>query len=119
MRILIRWLILSIALIVAVLVVPGIRIEGTEAWLAVIATAAILGLFNTFIRPILAFLSCGLIALTLGLFLLIINAFTLWLSSWIAQNIFEVGFIVDGFFAALLGSLIVSFVAWVLSFFLD
>ena len=115
MKLVIRWLIVALALFVAVWIVPGIRIEGTSAWVAVAVVAVILGLLNAILRPILAFLSCGLIVATLGLFMLVINGFTLWLSSYIARNWFNVGFYVDGFWAAMFGAIIISVVAFVLS----
>ena len=77
MKILIRWLITAIAIIVTVWLMPGIRIEGTNAFIAVSVMALVLGLVNAIIRPILAFFSCGCIVATLGLFMLVINAFTL------------------------------------------
>jgi putative membrane protein len=77
--------------------------------------AAVLGLVNAIIRPILAFLSCGCIVATLGLFMLVINGFTLWLSSWIAQNWLNIGFYVDGFWPAFWGGIIVGLVSFVLS----
>jgi putative membrane protein len=119
MRLLIRWLITAIALVVTVWLLPGITIEGTNAWVAIGVMAAILGLVNAFVRPILRFFSCGLIALTLGFFLLIINAATLALSSWIAVNWFGVRFIIDGFWPAFWGGIIVSIVSFLLSLFLD
>ena len=64
--------------------------------------------------PILALLSCPLVMLTLGLFLLVINAFTFWLASWISQSWLNIGFHVDGYLPALIGSIIVSVVATVL-----
>ena len=84
MKLLIRWIIVALALLAAVLIVPGIRVEG-NAWIAFGVTAAILGLMNAFVRPILAFLACGCVIVTLGLFMLVINAFTLWFSSCFAQ----------------------------------
>jgi putative membrane protein len=116
LKLAIRWVVVALALIVAVLIVPGIKVEG-NAWVAVAVTAAILGFVNAFVRPILAFLACGCIVATLGLFILVINAFTLWLSSWFAQNIFNVGFVVDGFWAAFWGALIISIVSFILSMF--
>lgn len=116
LKLVMRWIVVAIALIAAILVVPGIRVEG-NAWIAVGVTAAILGLINAFVRPILAFLTCGCVVATLGLFILVINAFTLWLASWIAQNLFSVEFVVDGFWAAFWGALIVSIVSFILSVF--
>ena len=116
MRLLIRWIVTAISLTVAILVVPGITVEG-NAWWAVIVMSAVLGLVNAFIRPILQFLSCGLIVATLGLFLIVINAGTLWLASWMAQNWFNAGFVVDGFWPAFWGGLIVSVVSFLLNIF--
>jgi len=114
-KLLIRWAIVAASLVVAALLVPGISIEGNRAWLVVAIMAAILGLVNAFVRPILQFLSCGCIVATLGLFLFVINALTLWLSSWVAVNWFGVNFVVDGFWPALLGSIVVSIVSFLLN----
>ena len=65
---------------VAAWLVPGIRVE-REAWTVFAGMAIILGLVNAIVRPLLAFLSCPLIVLTLGLFVLVINGMTLWLAS--------------------------------------
>jgi len=64
---------------------------------------------------VLKLLSCPLIILTLGLFILVINGITLWLASALAVSWFHVGFCVDGFWAAFLGGLIVSIVSVVLT----
>ncbi len=114
MRLFIRWLIIAISLVFAVMIVPGIRVEG-NAWVVVGVMAIVLGLVNAIIKPVLTFLSCAFILLTMGLFLLVINAFTLWLASWISQNWLNVGFVVEGFFPALFGSIIVSIVSFVLN----
>ncbi len=114
MKLLIRWIIAAFSLFVAAWLVPGIRVEG-NAWLIFTVMAVILGLVNAVIRPILTLLTCSLIILTLGLFVLVINALTLWLASTIAVNWFGVGFYVDGFWAAFLGALIVSIVTVILS----
>lgn len=112
---LIRWVINAIALWVAVSLVPGIHAADDVVTLA--ATAAIFGLVNAVIRPVLRFLTCPLIIMTLGLFTLVINAGMLSLTSWIA-GVFDLGFRVDGFVAALLGAIVVSVVSIVLSVFL-
>lgn len=114
MKLILRWLIIAISLYVAVLVVPGITVEG-DAWVAFSVMAIVLALVNAVIRPILKLLSCGFIIITLGLFVLVINAGTFMLASNIAQNVFNVGFYVDGFWPALFGSIIVSIVSVVLS----
>jgi putative membrane protein len=118
LKLFIRWFIIAVALVVAVWLIPGITISGTNGWVAVGITAAILGFLNAVIRPILAFFSCGCIVLTMGLFMLVINAAMLSLASWIATDLLGIGFYVDGFWAALFGSIVVSLVSFFLSIFL-
>jgi putative membrane protein len=101
-------------LYIAVLIVPGISIQG-DKWLAFAIMALILGLVNALVRPILKVLSCGLIIITLGLFVFVINAATFWLASEITKNWFNIGFTVNNFWSALLGSIIVSVVSVILS----
>jgi putative membrane protein len=114
MKLILRWLITSLALYVAVLIVPGITVEG-DAWVAFTVMALVLGLVNALVRPVLKLLSCGFIIITLGLFVFVINAGTFYLASEIAQNWFGIGFYVDNFWSALLGSVVVSIVSVVLS----
>jgi putative membrane protein len=114
MKLILRWLITALSLYVAVLIVPGIAVEG-DAWIAFTVTALVLGLVNALVRPVLKLLSCGFIIITLGLFVFVINAATFYLASQIAQNWFNIGFYVDNFWSALLGSVVVSIVSVVLS----
>ena len=118
LKLFIRWIIISVSLVVAAWLIPGITISDTNGWIAVGVMAAVLGFVNAIIRPILAFFSCGCILLTMGLFMLVINAAMLSLASWIATKIFNVGFYVDGFWPALFGSIVVSIVSFFLSMFL-
>jgi putative membrane protein len=118
MRLLLRVVITAIALAVTVWLLPGIHVDPSNGTLAVVVTAVIFGLVNAFVRPILTILSCGLIIVTLGLFLLVINAAMLALASWIAVNWFGIGFYIDNFWWALLGSIVVSIVSFLLSIFL-
>ena len=117
MRLLLRWLITAVALAVAVWLVPGITITNQSGWIAVLIMAVMLGLVNAIIRPLLALLSCGLIVVTLGLFIFVINALCFWLAAWVA-NLFGAGITVDSFWSALWASIIVSIVSFVLSIFL-
>ena len=114
-KLVIRWLINFLALFAAAWLVPGITVDGGGGWTVFAIMAIILGLVNSILRPLLKLLTCPLILLTLGLFTLVINGFTLWLSSWIAVNWFRVGFYVDGFWAAFWGALVVSIVSLILS----
>jgi putative membrane protein len=116
MRLLLRWLIASVALFAAAWLVPGIEVDPEAYWIYGVM-AVILGLVNAVVRPILEFLTCPLVLLTLGLFVFVINAATLWLASWLAVNVFDVGFRVNGFLAAFLGALVVSVVTLVLGVF--
>jgi putative membrane protein len=111
-KLILRWLATAVAVWVAARYVPGIRVGG--GWEGIAVIAAILGLANALVRPILKTLSCGLIVLTLGLFLLVINAAMLYVTSWVAGE-FGYTFQIDGFKAALLGSLVISVVSYVLS----
>lgn len=114
MKLLVRWIVASLALVVAAWIVPGIRVEG-NAWTAFAAMAIILGLVNALVRPLLKLLTCPLIILTLGLFVLVINGISLWLASAIAVDWFHIGFYVDGFLPAFFGALIVSIVSMILT----
>jgi len=120
MKFIIHWIITIIALYVATLILPEnlMSIHGTSAWLAFAAMAVVLGLANIFIRPILKVVSCGFIILTVGLFMLVINAFLLWFSSWICQLI-GIDFYVQFPWGALLGSIIVSAVSFVFHLFIQ
>lgn len=118
MKLLIRWAITAFALFCAAWLVPGITVDG-QGWVLYAIMAAILGLVNACIRPLLKVLTCPLIVLTLGLFTLVINALTLWLSSEIAQSWFGVDYIISGFWSALWGALIVSVVSVLLSVFVQ
>lgn len=114
MKLLIRWIITSLSLFVAAWIVPGIRVDG-NAWTIFAGMAIVLGLVNAIVRPLLKLLSCPLIILTLGVFVLVINGISLWLASAVAVDWFHVGFHVDGFRAAFFGALIVSIVTVVLT----
>jgi len=114
MRIVARWLVIAAALVFAVAVVPGVSVSG-NGWVAVLVMAAVLGVVNASVRPVLALLSCGCIVITLGLFILVINALTLWLAAYITENWLNVGFSVDGFWPAFWAALIVSIVSIVLN----
>ncbi|HDQ72342.1 MAG TPA: phage holin family protein [Chloroflexi bacterium] len=114
MKLLIRWAIVSVALFAAAWLVPGIYVE-SDGWVIYAVMAIILGLVNATVRPLLKLLTCPLILLTLGLFVLVINGLTLWLASAIAVSCFDVGFYVRDFWSGFLGALIVSIVTVILS----
>jgi putative membrane protein len=107
----IRFCINAFALWLASQWVTGFTIDG--AW-SLIAMAVIFGLVNAFIKPFVMLLGCPLIIITLGLFTLLINAGLLAFSAWIG-DVIGLNVEVDGFWAAFLGALLISFVSVVLS----
>ena len=117
MRYVVHFVITVLALMIAVAVLPGMYIQGTNAFLAFGVMALIMGLANVFFKPLLTIVSIGCIVFTLGFFLLVINAIILWGSAWICVNWLQIGFHIDTFWTALLGSLIVSVVSFVFSLF--
>lgn len=115
-KFLIRLLINAVALYAAVALVPGIFPLPGTTWVSYLGLALIFGLLNALVRPLLKFLTCPLIILTLGLFTLVINTLLFWLTGLIGLN-FGIGFTVDGFWPAFLGGLIVSIVSVILTAF--
>lgn len=105
--ILIRWLILTAAILSAAYLLNGIEIRN---FLSAFLAAAVLGILNAFFRPILILLTLPLNILTLGLFTFVINAFLLKLASGVIP-----GFEVHGFWTALFGALIITLVSWLLN----
>jgi putative membrane protein len=101
----VRFLMVAFALWLAAQIVPGIEVRSTSS---VLAAALILGLLNAIVRPIVILLTLPLTIVTLGLFLFVVNAAMLW-----ATSLFLHGFVVSGFIAALLGSIVVSAISWV------
>jgi len=117
MKLFIRLVFTALALFATVVLVPGIRVDDPNAWTIYALMAVILSVVNTLVRPILKMLSCPLILLTLGIFLLVINGLTFWIAALIAESL-GVGFYVDNYWAAFLGALIVSIVTVVLNAFI-
>lgn len=100
------------ALWVAVLIVPGLSWSGE--WWKFLLVAVAFSLINSYIKPILRILTFPISILTLGLFLLVINALLLLLLDAISKQL-ALGFSARDFWAALLGSVVISLVGWVLS----
>ena len=111
MGFLVRILVNGAAILLAASVVPGVEVRSvTSAFLA----GLVLALINAIVRPILVFLTFPITLVTLGLFIFVLNAFCFWLVS-----VFVPGLTVIGFWAAVLGALIVSVVSWILTAFLS
>jgi putative membrane protein len=104
-----RWAITTVAVMVASSIIHGIRFDSTSD---LVGAALLLGFLNAFVRPILLTLSAPLILLTLGFFILIVNALMLTIVPHVVA-----GFHVDGFGSAFWGAIIISIVSWLLSAF--
>ena len=111
-RFLLRLLINAAALWVATRVVPGVTYSGE--WIPFFGVALVFGVINAFVGFTTKILSFPLIIVTLGLFIFVINALMLWLTS-VASSALGLGFRVDGFRAAFWGALVVSLVSMALS----
>lgn len=111
MKLLLKWLLSAAALLFVAYIYSGVQVQSFPS--ALIA-AAVIGLFNAVLRPILVVLTLPVTILTLGLFLFVINALMFWAASGVLE-----GFEVRGFGAALLGSLIYSLIGVVIESALD
>jgi putative membrane protein len=107
-----HWLLNAAALWAAAWLLPGLEFNGTIVQLLLVA--AVFGIVNSLVRPILTVLTCPLIVLTLGLFTLVINALMLMLTGALSER-WGLGFTVTGFWAAFFGGLVVGLVSVVLS----
>lgn len=118
MNFLIRWISTSIAVAAAVLIVPGIDVIAQPAWITIVIVGAILGFINATLGLLMKVGSMGCIVLTFGFFNLVINALLLWLSAWVAQVLFNAAFVVNGFWPAFWGGIVISLTSMVLGIFL-
>ena len=100
MRLVLKWLLSAVALLVVAYVYSGVQVN---SFVSALIAAAIIGLLNAVVRPVLVILTLPVSIVTLGLFLFVINALMFWSASGLLT-----GFHVAGFWAALLGSLIYS-----------
>jgi putative membrane protein len=100
MKLILKWLLAACALLLVAYLYPGVKIQ---SFTAALIAAAVIGLFNALLRPVLVVLTLPVTVVTLGLFLFVINALMFWAASGVLD-----GFFVAGFWAALLGSLIYS-----------
>jgi putative membrane protein len=119
MRLILRLLANAGALAVATWLLDGITLTGSttaQKVVTLLGVALIFGILNAIVKPIFALVTAPLLLLTLGLFLLVINACMLLLTSWLSSK-FGLGWHVSGFWVAVLGSIIVSIVSFVLNAF--
>lgn len=107
MILLLRWLLFTLAIMFVAWLVPGIVVENFQSAMLV---TVIMALINIFIRPLIVFITLPINILTLGIFTLVINALLFMLAGYIAP-----GFYVDGFLAAFLGSVVLSFLGLIIN----
>jgi putative membrane protein len=118
---LMRWVITATSLAVAAWILDGIRFDGATSGraefedkiLPLLAVALISTIVTIFVKPVLTILSIPFILLTLGLFLLVLNALLLLFTEWLS-GLFDLGFHVDGFWPAVWGSIIITITTWIL-----
>jgi putative membrane protein len=103
----IRWLVTTVAVLVAAHLISGISYD---SWGALLGASLLLGIINAFVRPVLLLLSLPFIIVTMGLFIFVVNALLLMLVSKIIPP-----FHVAGFWSAFFGSIIISLISWILS----
>jgi len=107
MRLLLVWALNAIALLAVAYLYPGVQLQD---WQSAAIAALVLGLVNTLVKPILVLLTLPVTLLTLGLFLIVLNALLFWgVASMVP------GFHVTGFWAAVLGAILYSLIGWLLS----
>jgi putative membrane protein len=107
----IRWFVTAVAVFVAAWIVPGIDYSN---FTGLAFASLLLGIINAMVRPVLLILCLPLILVTMGLFILVLNALLLWFVSGILPGS---SFTVSGFWAAFWGGLVISIVSWLLSAF--
>lgn len=108
MKLLLRWLVASVTLMLVAYYVPGIVVEN---FYAAVVAALILGLINALVRPLIIILTLPINLLTLGLFTFVINALMFWLASSIVK-----GFYVMGFWAAFWGAIVMWLASWLVNY---
>jgi putative membrane protein len=111
MRLIIRLLISTLAILLAANLIPGVVVASTTT---AIIVAIVLGLLNTFLKPVLQILALPITIMTLGLFYFVVNVFIIYLATYLVD-----GFSISGFIPALLFGLVVSVVSAILGMFLD
>lgn len=110
-------LLLALVLNASALLITSYLIQGfhVQGFTAAILAAIILGVVNTFIRPFLAFITAPINFLTLGLFTFVVNAIMLSLTSWLVNTVSPNSFVIDDFWAVMLGAIVLAVVSTILS----
>lgn len=115
MNFIVRWIVTAIAVAAAVWLVPGIAVLGADAWVGIALLALVLSLINMSVKPILQVLSLPVTVLTLGLFYLVVNTAVLYLSAWLANSLFNVGFEIATFGSGFVAAIVISIVSGIVN----
>ncbi len=107
MTLLLIWILNAVALLIVAYILPGITVG---SFFSALIAALVLGLLNTLVKPVLVLLTLPITVVTLGLFLLVINALVFWFAGSVLK-----GFHVEGFWWAMLGALVYSLISGLLS----
>jgi putative membrane protein len=108
LRVLLAWVVVALAFLVTTRIVPGIQVHGDIT--AYLIVAAVFGLVNGILGPVLRLLTLPISILTLGLFMLVLNAALLALAAWLVPQL-----TIDDFWSALVGAILIGLVSWVLN----
>ena len=111
MNLALRVIVTAVGLWAAAELIEGVRLDPDRSVVYLVLVALIVGVLNATVRPVLALLSMPLVVLTLGLFLLVVNAVTLAIAFAISAR-FDLGLTSDGFVSTLLAAIVVSVVGW-------
>lgn len=107
MRLLIRWGINTVAIVAAAYLLPQVQIDG---WKAALVAGLLLGFLNTFVRPVFRLLALPLSIVTLGLFILVVNGFVIYILDWLMSDLE-----IQGFVWAIVAAVIVSIVTTIIN----
>ncbi len=105
MRFIAKIIIAAVGLWLASAIIPGVS---TDSWVTLLLASLLLGLVNAFVRPVVTILTLPLTLVTLGLFLLVVNAAMIGLTAWLLP-----GFTVTGFWSAIFAAIVTGAVSWV------
>ncbi len=109
------WLVAAVSLVITSKIVPGIHVS---SFVAAVMAAVTIGFVNATVKPIITVLTLPLTILSLGLFLLVVNAIALSLAGWLA-GVFNIGFTVSGFWPAFFGAIVLSVVSGLIGHFVN
>jgi putative membrane protein len=113
-RFLVRWFVSGFGLFIAVALLGNESLSYGESFMTIVASGFFIAIVNTFIRPLVVFLTLPAVLVTLGIFMLVINALMIQLAAWLYEPLF-----VDGFGIALLTGAIIGIVNWLVSVLLE